>query len=486
MPLNILVVGAGVGGPAFAAMMRRADPTHRITVIERAERLRQSGLQIDIRSQGIPILRKMGLLDTVHKHSVPEEGMSFVDTRGRAYATFRKNDSGKGAQGFTSEYEIMRGDLVDIFYKDSLGLDQAYGEKEGEELLKKDGVVTSADGNVRYEFGVTVASLSQHDADGVDVVFSDGREARFDLVVGADGQWSRTRRMMLRHHVSNKDKDEDKKVRYATATDPSFKSLGLFMGYYQLPRSDADDVWMKWHLMTGKRAMITRSADAEAPLQVYMSILPHSKNHPHFTTKEQEENDRYGLRSAMRHSVEAQKQAFMAAFADQHGWRVDELVRGLRDKVSDDEFYATEIGQVRIEGSKWAVGRVVLLGDAGYCPAPVTGMGTTMSLTGAYVLAGELSKISDNNSLDNKSNDNVPEALQAYSRALKPFVDEGQTLAPGIPGHLYAETSWGVWILATFIALVSKLRIVDLLMRLLPETQGGLKLPEYPDLKLNA
>jgi len=60
MPLNVLVVGAGVCGPAFAAMLRQADPAHRITIVERAERLRESGLQVDLRSQGIPIVAKMG------------------------------------------------------------------------------------------------------------------------------------------------------------------------------------------------------------------------------------------------------------------------------------------------------------------------------------------------------------------------------------------------------------------------------------------
>lgn len=63
MPLKILVIGAGVCGPAFAALLRRADPEmskYEITVVERAAKLRETGLQIDLRAQGIPIVRKMG------------------------------------------------------------------------------------------------------------------------------------------------------------------------------------------------------------------------------------------------------------------------------------------------------------------------------------------------------------------------------------------------------------------------------------------
>ncbi|KAI0185549.1 hypothetical protein EV127DRAFT_196031 [Xylaria flabelliformis] len=63
MPLKVLIIGAGVCGPALATMLRRADPDmekyEEITVIERAPKLRE-GLQIDIRAQGISVMRKMG------------------------------------------------------------------------------------------------------------------------------------------------------------------------------------------------------------------------------------------------------------------------------------------------------------------------------------------------------------------------------------------------------------------------------------------
>ena len=40
-------------------------------------------------------------------------------------------------------------------------------------------------------------------------------------------------------------------------------------------------------------------------------------------------------------------------------------------------------------------GRAVLLGDAGYCGSPLAGLGTSMALVGAYVLAGELAATPD-------------------------------------------------------------------------------------------
>ncbi|KAI0420951.1 hypothetical protein F5X98DRAFT_331048 [Xylaria grammica] len=69
MPLKVLIIGAGVCGPAFATLLRRADPSlsaYEITIIERAPKLRETGLQIDLRSQGIPIVRKMGCEFPLH------------------------------------------------------------------------------------------------------------------------------------------------------------------------------------------------------------------------------------------------------------------------------------------------------------------------------------------------------------------------------------------------------------------------------------
>ena len=40
-------------------------------------------------------------------------------------------------------------------------------------------------------------------------------------------------------------------------------------------------------------------------------------------------------------------------------------------------------------------GRVALTGDAAWCPTPLSGMGTSLAITGAGVLAGEMSRTDD-------------------------------------------------------------------------------------------
>ena len=67
----------------------------------------------------------------------------------------------------------------------------------------------------------------------------------------------------------------------------------------------------------------------------------------------------------------------------------------------------------------WSRGRVVLLGDAAWCPTPLTGLGTSLALVGAYVLAGELGAA------------DPPTALRRYEEVLRPYVTNAQKLPPG-------------------------------------------------------
>jgi 2-polyprenyl-6-methoxyphenol hydroxylase-like FAD-dependent oxidoreductase len=78
----------------------------------------------------------------------------------------------------------------------------------------------------------------------------------------------------------------------------------------------------------------------------------------------------------------------------------------------------------------WSYGRVTLCGDAGYCASPVSGMGTSLALVGAYVLAGELGSAEGGLSA-NRARD----ALTRYARVMRPYVDRCQDLPTGLDGY---------------------------------------------------
>jgi 2-polyprenyl-6-methoxyphenol hydroxylase-like FAD-dependent oxidoreductase len=161
---EVLISGAGLGGPALAYWLRRHG--FRPTVVEKAPGLRDGGYKVDVRGAAIEVLRRMGLLDAVRAADTDMQHISYVGATGRTFATLNAN-AVMGRRG--DDREIMRADLTRILY----------------DATRDD---------VEYVFDDAIATLDQH-PDGVDVTFERGAPRRFGLVIGADGLHSATRRL---------------------------------------------------------------------------------------------------------------------------------------------------------------------------------------------------------------------------------------------------------------------------------------------------
>lgn len=282
-PLKVLICGGGCVGPALAYWLARGG--HRVVVVERFPALRASGAQIDLRAQGIEAVRRMGLLDVIRTKLVDEAGVSFVDSEDNVKATIMANKSGKGAQSTTSEYEIMRGDLVRVLYD-----------------ATKD--------NVEYVFGKTVERFEQ-DETRVVAYFSDGSSDTFDLLVGADGQGSRIRKAILPPE----------------SPDP-YRRLGLHMAYWFIPRAEGDNNMRRTYHSPGGR-MIMRRTHNSTESQVYFVLNDDSK----------------GLSDVHRASVEQQKEFWTQRFRGA-GWQVERFLEGMK---TTENFYCQEVVQVRTD-----------------------------------------------------------------------------------------------------------------------------------------
>ena len=411
--LKVLIVGAGICGPAFAMLLQRYNPKHSITIVERFSSLRSAGQQIDLKTQAPHVLKKLGLLDKVKSRCVNETGVEIVDSMGKRVALFGATASGQRRPGLTSEHEIMRGDIVNVLYEASVqqNANVTSGEWEG----------------VKYVFDQTITALDQ-DAEGVDVTFLDGRKDRFDLVVGADGQGSRTRQLAFGRQVSNQ----------------AFKSLGIHAAYFSIPRMEDEGTLARGHLAPGRRMIMTRTSDRPVTGVLLFAMRESPK-----------------LKASYKESLESQKEAFAEMFNDVD-WQTNRLLSGL--KASED-FYAHELGQIKM--TQLSTGQVVLLGDAGYCPSPFTGLGTNLSLVGAHVLAGELAQ----------HGSDVTQALRSYEEKMLPFIDECQRL-PSL-GIFFPSSRLGIWLMHKLLWVVSKI------MTVLPpshqEDTHGKILPEYPN-----
>jgi 2-polyprenyl-6-methoxyphenol hydroxylase-like FAD-dependent oxidoreductase len=418
MPLNVLIVGAGVCGPAFAMLLQRSNPKHNITIVERFPSLRAAGQQIDLKLQAPHILRRMGLFDEIKACCVNETGLEMVDSKGKRVALFEASAAGQQRPGLTSEHEIMRGDMVRVLYDASI--------KQNKELRNK----SETGKGVTYQFNQTITALEQS-TNGVEVTFLNGRKEHYDLVVAADGQGSRTRQLAFGREVS----------------DASFKSLGIHAAYFSIPRAEGEATLAKGHFAPGRRMIITRTSDRPVTGVLLFTMIKSSK-----------------LKECYKEGPENQKEVFAETFKDSE-WQTERLLSGL--KTSED-FYANELGQIKMP--QLSAGRVVLLGDAGYCPSPFTGLGTNLSLVGAYLLAGALAR---------QGND-VVGALTAYEEKMRPFIDECQKM-PSI-GVFFPSSRLGIWSMQKIVWVVSKL------MGFLPQSQPadthGERLPEYPELNL--
>ncbi|KAG6030428.1 hypothetical protein E4U41_000097 [Claviceps citrina] len=411
-PLRVLISGAGIAGPSLAFWLSRLG--HSCTVVERAGQLRANGQQIDIRGQGVEAARRMGLLDEIRKAAVDEQGVRFVDTRGRAIASFPKLEArpgeDPGRQGFSSEFEIMRGDLCRL-------------------LVERTGRSTE------YVFGKHVVGF-RNGADCVAVTFSDGEEAAYDVLVAADGQGSRIRRMLLER-----------------AADPSAdysRDLGVYLAYFTMPREEDDSNVASVHITDRRRILGTRF-HSETEGQGYLATMARADD----------------IREALGQDADAQRALFADMFRGA-GWQSERLVRAMHKA---DDFYAMSTTQIR--SRIWSSGRVVCLGDAGYGPTPLTGMGTSLALIGAYVLAGEMAA----------SPDDPAGVFASYEAVLRPFVDEVQHISWGVPGLLYPETRWGVRVLQFLLAAVSFLRLERLFQTLTLEGSKW-EMPRYSQLEL--
>ncbi|MCJ9751104.1 FAD-dependent monooxygenase [Neorhizobium sp. BETTINA12A] len=282
--LKILVCGGGIAGPALAYWLTRSG--HQVVIVERFSNLRATGAQVDLRGQGIEAAKRMGLIGAIRSNLVDEAGVSFVDSQGHAKATILANTSGRGAQSLTSEYEIMRGDVVRILHD-----------------------VTRDD--VEYVFGKTVERFEQGD-EKVLAHFSDGTSDTFDLLVGADGQGSRIRKGILP----------------PDAADPYLR-MGIHMAYWFIPRTPADDGNIRNTYLAPGGRMIMRRSHNPTETQVY------------FVLRESSEE----ASAIHRAPLDQQKQFWIERFRDA-GWQTDRFIQGM---MTTPNFYSQEVVQVRTD-----------------------------------------------------------------------------------------------------------------------------------------
>lgn len=364
---KVLVSGASIAGPTLAFWLAKYG--FDVTIVERSKSSRLGGQNLDVRGAGRAIVRLMGIENEILSANTGEIGLQFVDRDNKVTAAFPAD----GTNSFTSEAEILRGDLVNILYNNT-----------------KD--------SVKYVFGRYITAIDQ-DEDRIKVTYSDDETDDFDLLIAADGVRSTTRHLIF-------------------GDEPKIKFVGLYNAWYTIPKKETDTRWARWYTAPGSRVMVIRP-DNHGTVRASFSFLSTDPGYQSLPNSEQKKILKEKLSGA--------------------GWEENRLTEEIE---KNDDVYFDAISQVH--APRWFNGRAGMIGDAAYCPTPLTGMGTTLAIVGAYLLAGELSR-----------HEKHDEAFEVYEKRMRPFVEGVQRLPPGVPWLAHPKSRFGVAVVNTVAGLLA-------------------------------
>jgi len=399
--LKVLVVGASIAGPTAAYWLAKAGAD--VTVIERFPQLRTNGQNIDIRTAAVTIMRKMvGMEAAVQAKTTRLESISFVRSNGRPYGTIKATGN-PDQQSLVSEYEIFRGDLAQILFD-----------------------LTKENKNIKYVFGEQVTSMQQlpneKDDGPITVEFANGfPTSDYDLVVACDGATSRTRALALGCGVRD-----------------HMRSTNCWAAFFSIEQDLLGGSKLGQAYSAAGGRFIAIGPDPSGVNRVVLMAI-----HP---CDDRDATEPF--REAMKQGDDMLKQ-FVAQHYKDAGWKTYGAMKGM---IEAEDFYANEIVQVKTPSLY--KGRFVLVGDAGYALS-FTGTGTTLAITGAYVLAGEVGK----------HKGNLAAGLRGYEEQMRPIIDDMQKVPLLIPTIFAPQTAWGIWLRNNIFAFIAWTRILELVQR---------------------
>ncbi|MCA2435855.1 FAD-dependent monooxygenase [Rhizobium leguminosarum] len=308
------------------------------------------------------------------------------------------------------------------FDKDETGTDGPTAELE---ILRGDlaRILFDACGDaVNFRFNDSIASVDD-EGDMVSVTFASGQCSEYDLIVIAEGVGSSTRELIFKGE-----------------NEPRW--LDVTMGYFTIPkgRGDADHCRI---FTAGEGRSIWLRPDNRGTTRAILVVQKEAEGQETFSPDEQK--------------------AFLKEHFADAGWEAERVLEGLS---TTDDFYFDVLRQVKMD--HWSKGRVILTGDAAWCATPIAGIGTTLALVGAYVLAGELARTL-----------NISPALIRYHEIMRPFVEKGQGVPKIAPKMLQPQTRFGVALQHAVLRVASLPGLKQIAVKAFASSADDIELPTY-------
>jgi 2-polyprenyl-6-methoxyphenol hydroxylase-like FAD-dependent oxidoreductase len=311
---RVLVVGGGIGGMAAAIALGKRGVA--IDLVEIDPDWKVYGAGITITGPTLRAFRDLGVLDAIAEHGFFTSGQKLFFYDGTPMA---EREQHPVAPGLPSAGGILRPRLHKILSDE----------------------VRRLGANVRL--GLTVERIS-NERDGARVLFSDGTRAVYDLVIGADGIYSRVRELL-----------------FADAVQP------LYTGQ------------MSWRVVAPRPADMDKGEFFFGHRNIG-GIIPCSQNEVYAFILHPEPNPR---------RIPEQEYATV----------LRELVRDfgghmgrIRDGVNEQSSIVQRPFEYALQPKPWHAGHTVLIGDAVHATTPHLASGAGIAVEDAIVLDEELAR----------------------------------------------------------------------------------------------
>jgi 2-polyprenyl-6-methoxyphenol hydroxylase-like FAD-dependent oxidoreductase len=309
---NVLVVGSGLAGTATAIHLARRGVA--VDLVEIKPDVAALGSGITLQGNALRELTSLGVWDQVREkgYAFDTTGIRAPDPAGSVIAEIA--DARTGGPDVPAVMGMPRPDLARIL------------------------VDRATEVGVKVRFGTTFTQLGQ-DADGVDVAFADGSSGRYDLIVGADGVRSWTRRAL--------------RINLET------KSVGMGI----------------WRAFGPRPASVTRTDLYYGGPSYIAGYCPTGEDSLYA----------YIVEDAQDHSGLSpdQQLATMKKLSQAYHGPWDEIRETLNDPARVNYTWF----ETHVLDTPWNRGRVVLIGDAAHTCPPTIAQGGAMALEDAVVLA---------------------------------------------------------------------------------------------------
>jgi FAD-dependent urate hydroxylase len=360
-----LVIGGGIAGPVTAMALRRAGIDAAVYEAQ-ARTADDGGSYLTVATNGLDALRAIGADRPVLAEGFPTPSNVLLSGTGKRLGTV--SNGGTLPDGTTS-HTIKRARLYRTLHRQA------------------------ADRGVPVEFGKRLVAAETTPDGGVLARFGDGTQATGDLLVGADGIHSATRRII-------------------DPTAPTGRYVGLVnFGGYTSGAAVAEPG--AWHMIFGRRAFFGHVVDPSGGAVWFANVPrpPVSRAERGATTAEQ------------------WKRQLVDLFAGDRGPASGLVAAGTLELAGDNTHDLPAL-------PTWHKGPMVVIGDAAHAPAPTSGQGASMAAEDAVVLAKCLRDLPD-----------VPRALAGYERLRRQRVERivkqgartSSTKTPGPAGRILRD-----------------------------------------------